>query len=365
MNRYQTVFPRDAKWENGIQYDYTRTRAPPFDDLQMSILNLYNRDPNEYKTLLFPSGMCAISTTLQTLFYNWDNPVILYGSILYCDTPRTIKYLQSINHKAICIPFDVRDSQHLMDLINKHAENLAGIYIESCANPSGDIFDFSLIPEIKKKSKVMRFIVDNTWISPASFNPFNHGADIVVESGSKYLSGGNHICGHVTTHNDFAGSIIEYVCTFGIRLAPQICDMVRENLKDIESRITKSSKSTMQIIEGLKDNKRINIIHHPFLDTHPCHTLARRYFKYPPSTFLIHVTFPSKSQGMKWAKKLDYVKYCTSFGKSETLLDPWPLWAPSNYYDGNRENIPGMWFRISIGYETDVEKVINELNNIL
>lgn len=368
-NRYKTVYAdHEYKMSSGGYYAYTRTRAPPFDDLQDNILRLYERDPKNDATILFPSGMCAISTVLFTIFNDWQVPVILYSKRLYCDTPRTIDYLQNVNNRANAIPIDVRDNNGILGLLKKYGENIACVYVESCANPSGDIMDPSLIEEIKKYSPYCNVIYDNTWLSPASFNPFTIGADIVVESGSKYISGGNHICGHVTGNKKIIDSVINHICIFGIRLSPREADMINEHLKTLENRIKKTSVLTLDIAKFLSEHKNVNRVIYPGLDNHWSHKLASTYFKYLPSVLIFHMIFKSKSAAVKWGKSRNYIKYSTSFGKTDTMIDTWPIWGAEDYYDADYNKLKdpkiGMWFRIAIGYETDLNKVKEDISNI-
>ena len=61
---------------------------------------------------------------------------------------------------------------------NKNCNNI--IFIESASNPNGDIFDYSIIPKLRKICKTLTIIVDNTWLTHVIYNPLNNNADIVV-----------------------------------------------------------------------------------------------------------------------------------------------------------------------------------------
>jgi cystathionine beta-lyase/cystathionine gamma-synthase len=158
--------------------------------------------------------MAAIGVALTTCVAGWDRPVILHGSVLYCDVPRTLAWLCRMFPGAVALPFDVTDGAALDALVAEHRGRLSAVYVESAANPTGDMPDWAALARAKAAAPQARIIVDNTWLSPAAFNPFRHGADVVVESGSKYLSGGHHIWGHVTAHNNYAPAMIEFVCTY-------------------------------------------------------------------------------------------------------------------------------------------------------
>lgn len=63
---------------------------------------------------------------------------------------------------------------------------------EACSNPSGLFFNFNILKKFPSHTKV---VCDNTWLSPALFNPIKQGADVIVESMTKYISGGTCIGG--------------------------------------------------------------------------------------------------------------------------------------------------------------------------
>lgn len=180
-NRYETAFARNKApmKPQGGRYCYTRTQCPAFDDLQKEVLTWYGRDPKNFSTILHPSGLCAISTVFCTLFRDWVDPVIIYGSQLYCDTPTIIQYWprSQASSKPTLIPVHMGDpsGKTILELCRTHKLQVAAVYIESCANPSGEILDPKLYQKIKEVVPYSWLIVDNTWLSPAGFNPFDWG----------------------------------------------------------------------------------------------------------------------------------------------------------------------------------------------
>lgn len=347
---HPTVYPRGVKCADGIAYEYTRTRSPAMTTLANAVKAAYCVGDN-HTTLLAPSGMCAIGVALTARVVDKENPVILHGSVLYCDVDRTLAWLTKSFPGARAIAFDVTDTPALEALVAEHRDSVTAVYVESAANPTGDMLDWDVIARVKQVAPHACIIVDNTWLSPAVFNPFSHGADVVVESGTKYLSGGRHVWGHVTAHNAYAPSMIEYVCTFGIRLAPQIAEAVVPLLHALEARVAQSSATTVRVLEALKGHPRVNRVVHPSLPDHPSHRQACA-LRYPPSVMHLHVAFPSKSAAIKWAKR-GSILYCTSFGKAETMLNPWPVWGRAHGDTGPL----GMWFRLAIGYDGNCEEV--------
>ena len=107
--------------------------------------------------------------------HRWDRYNVVYGNELYCDTPRTIKYMSSVYNQGKLFSIDVTNDQEILTLFNDKLDKKIPtiLFIESCSNPSGNIFNFELIGTLKKTNKNIIIIVDNTWLSGAIFNPFH------------------------------------------------------------------------------------------------------------------------------------------------------------------------------------------------
>lgn len=353
---HPTVYPRGVKAADGVAYEYTRTRSPAMTALVNAVQAAYG--VTDHTTLLAPSGMAAIGIALTACVAGWERPVILHGSVLYDDVPRTLAWLTRNHPGAVALPFDVTDGAALDGLVESLRDRLSAVYVESAANPTGDMPDWAAVARAKAAAPQARIIVDNTWLSPAAFNPFPAGADVVVESGSKYLSGGRHIWGHVTAHNDYAPSMIEHVCTFGIRLAPQIAEALVPLLAGLEGRVARSSATTARLLPKLAALSRVNRVVHPSMPDHPSHAAAAG-LRYAPSVLYMHVSFPSKSAAAKWAQR-GALPYCTSFGKADTMINSWPVWGRAHGDAGPT----GMWFRLAVGYDSDADAVLAALKDL-
>lgn len=365
---HPTVYPRGFKVD-GVAYEYTRTRSPAMTALVNALQAAYSVDASTHTTLLAPSGMCAIGVALTCCVAGWERPVILHGSVLYCDVARTLAWLTRMFPGARALPFDVTDGAALDALVAQHRDRLSAVYVESAANPTGDLPDWAAVARAKAAAPQARVIVDNTWLSPAAFNPFPAGADVVVESGSKYLSGGRHIWGHATAHNDYAASMIEHVCTFGIRLAPQIAAALVPLLATLEERVARSAAVTARLLPALAELPRVNRVVHPSMPDHPSHAAAAA-LRHPPSVLYMHVSFPTKSAAVKWAQracKAGALSYCTSFGKAHSLLNPWPEWGFAACPQGGAaagDGPQGMWFRLAVGHDSDADAVLAALADL-
>ena len=139
---------------------------------------LENRYGNNTSCAIYPSGMCAIDSIFQIFMIEnkWNNATVVYGNELYCDTPRTIKYLNSSYIPLKLLKVKSQDDNEIIETFkNKVNRNsLTILFIEGCSNPNGNIFNFELLSQIRdmfNNKTNLKVIVDNTWVTSTIFNP--------------------------------------------------------------------------------------------------------------------------------------------------------------------------------------------------
>ena len=247
---------------------------------------------NDKTCILANSGMHATNGILQSICinYKWDSNInIIYADELYCDTYRLFKHIQSLYTPINLYEF----SDNVVEIFSKLKGQTNILFLESCSNPTGKIFDFNIIPQLRKLSKELIIIVDNTWLTDVIFNPFFHHIDFVVTSLSKYYSGGNCIAGAIIGNNEN----MEYnnidqqkrkalLCKIlsinwqkfkneGIHINPIYCNIIIKNMKLMNKRICHTSKTTVNIAKYLQDKKKIHSVKHPYLTCHQDHKLSK------------------------------------------------------------------------------------------
>lgn len=352
---------RDAEYlvlsaQKGTYY-YNRSSSPAVEHLEKVLQQRYNA---KYCTI-FPSGMSAISSTLHVLlnkFIGQGSVNLIYSNELYSDTPRLFKFLQEIYQNFYLHPIDVTKSDAIVNLFEKEVKDKTNIlFIESCSNPQGFILDPEIIPILKKSSKILTTVVDNTWLSNVIYNPLEHHADIVVTSLTKYYSGGHAICGAALGNNlAIQDGIEKWLRINGLHVSPHNAEIVLDNIKTMDMRIKSSSDLTCKIVNNFKHQKIIKIIH-PLLPLHPSHKLTQKLFKNSlyPSVF----TFTIKSSKNKVLKAMStktphWIEHKTSFGAAKTRSDPWPKLEDENII-----------CRIAIGHNDDYDRVILGLTEMI
>jgi len=212
---------------------YCRTRSVKREELENALLALYGVTSETHVAYVFPSGMSAISTVLHA-FARPDSHLVL-GREHYCDTPKVAKW--------ICERKLAQQQSKLEPGVEKHRVSL--VFVETCSNPSGHVPDYKLISQLKTVGKPV-VCLDNTWLTSALFNPWAaagplYDCDIVVESMSKYLSGGQCIGGMCIAKIEYAAAIFQQIRLNGLHVTRDTCEIVLRSLPSLEARVKRAS----------------------------------------------------------------------------------------------------------------------------
>ena len=326
---------------------YCRTKSIQREELERKLLQLHGvirHEPgNDYVAFIFPSGMSAISTIMQSM--SNPNRSIVIGDELYCDSPKVAKYLKEKGFYKSVIPYSEL----------KDTDDIQLIHLETCSNPSGNVPDYGRLMELKMKHNCV-ICLDNTWLSGASFNPISKYpllVDIVVESMSKYVSNGQCIGGMCVSKEKYGDSLFSHIRMYGIHVPQTTCETICKTLDTIDERLSKSSKNTLHVIKTVSEYCEI---------TYPKNVEC----KYAPSIFVLTVPIPCMAIGK--SKRMDRMregikKLCdkhkiqfeTSFGSAYSKIDTFPKMT---------EDKSKLKIRIYIGYDDDTTKVIEFINEL-
>lgn len=189
---YQTATFGHIGLGKSTGYDYTREKNPTRQRLEETVSAL----EGACDTVAFASGMAAVSACFE-LFGPGDH--IICSEDLYGGVIRLIRTVGSKNGLEVSFA----DTTQVQCIREQLRPQTRALYIETPSNPMMNITDLRACAELARE-KGLLLIVDNTFLSPYLQNPLELGADIVVHSGSKFLSG----------HND---TISGFVCCAGSR----------------------------------------------------------------------------------------------------------------------------------------------------
>lgn len=321
---------------------YCRSTSTKRQELSSALARYYNVNPSDVQIML--SGMTAISVMMSFV-----KGTVLLSNELYCDTERTVLY-----HKLKYDEVDVTDSNEVLRLISSAPFDL--FFLESCSNPSGKVLDWSIIPKIKSIAPKCIICVDNTWTSACSFNPFDVGADVVIESMTKYISGSSCIGGVLLSQNK---EIMDHALSWnkinGQFIGADHCEIFMQGLVTIEERMTNTSKSSQTICDFLRQFDNVTVVY-PGAQNHVSFDIYRKYFKMKPGCIWIHMKGKNftRRKLIKLFEAAHPIKFETSYGASYSKIDPW-----------FKHTTDGVWFRLSIGFKSTCDELQHCLENII
>lgn len=349
-----------------INYDnegnsyYCRGVSNATDTLQLKLKTAYSAT----ECIVTNSGMAAITAILQgCIFYSNDtNFNIIYGDEMYCDVDKVCKTIgRAKNIKLYKI--DIRRPTKINDLFVELEGQNNILLIESCTNPHGYIFDFSIIPALRRLSGSLIVIVDNTWLTHTVFSPFEHGADFVVLSLTKYYSAGHAIGGAIlesptNTSKPVMDNVRYWLKFIGHHISPHNSELISSYVDTIDERIASSYNLTTKVIDYLKSKDFVSEIFHPSIHSQE---LSTTFFnKCGPSiiTFYVPCTKRQYSRIKKNMRTLKSISVITSYGSALSRLDPYSKFMT----DSNGKK--AILFRLALGYDDTYDNVIVGLEEL-
>lgn len=245
------------------KYDYSRSGNPTREALEDIIAELEEGT----RGFAFSSGMAAISTAFLLLSAG-DHIVIsedVYGGTFRMVTTVLTRF--NIEHTFV----DMTDLESVKAAIQP---NTRAIYIETPSNPLLKVTDIKAVCDIAKSIGALSF-VDNTFLTPALQKPLNLGADVVLHSATKFLSGHSDVVAGlaVVKDPDLADRLGSLQNSFGAVLGVQDAWLVMRGLKTLSVRMEHSQKGAEKIAEYLQRQPLVTKVYYPGLADHPQHSI--------------------------------------------------------------------------------------------
>lgn len=307
-----------ATAEPGEQVDlvYSRFNHPNAEILEDQIVPL---ETGAQAALVFNSGMAAIMTALFTFVRPGDT--IAYTVPVYGGTQKLIEnFLSAWGVRGVAMPAGKADR---IDELMRGAKNLRAVLIETPANPT------ILMTDIRRAAKTAAetgekplVMVDNTMLGPAFQHPLELGADIVLYSATKYLSGFSDLIGGVALARDRAlvQKMRSMRSLFGNILQPDECWMLDNRLPTVGLRMNRQSKNAQRVAERLAGHPKVKKVLYPTLFDDPEQI---RIFKsqcdFPGGMFSLELR-GGKAAAFEFLRNLKIARNAVSLGGVETLV---------------------------------------------
>ena len=316
------------------------------------------------------SGMSAIACTLERALASGDH--ILCHSVVYGGTFALLQNL--LPRRGIQVSFSNFDS--LADIEAQIKPNTKVLYVETMSNPLLNIAPFEALRHFKQKHPEILLVVDNTF-APLLAAPSEWGADVVIHSCTKFISGSSDlIAGAICSTKDFIDSLIDVnhgpVMLTGPVLDARVAHELYLRLDHLHIRMKAHSERALELARVLEKEK-IEVIY-PGLESHRHHDRAKAYFE---SDFgfggMLTVELGTPERALKLSRKLQDNKfglYAVSLGFSRTLISC-PAVSTSSEIPAEEQKkmslTPGL-LRISVGYtghaETQIERFLEAYHSL-
>jgi len=249
---------------------YLRYSNPTVEAFENSVANLENAEAGQ----AYGSGMAAIHAALLGTGVKAGTSVVaaldVYGA--------TFTLLNNL-FTSMGVNVHMVDITNLEEVETALAETKAIVlFTESISNPLLKVADIPSLAKIAHQYKT-QLIVDNTFASPYLFTPLTHGADYVIHSATKYLSGhGDVLAGVVATSTENKNKLFELNKLVGSVLGPFEAWLALRGLKTLPLRMKQQCSNALQIAEWLQTHSRVKSVNFPGLVHHPQHALAKNLF---------------------------------------------------------------------------------------
>jgi O-acetylhomoserine (thiol)-lyase len=297
--------------------------------------------------LAFSSGMAAITAAIQTLAESGDN--IIAASQLYGGTYNLLAHTlpqQGIETRLFSLD-DVQAIEQLADARTK------AVFVESIGNPSGRIADIARLADAAHKAGVP-LIVDNTVATPYLLRPFEHGADIIVHSLTKYLGGhGTSVGGVIVDSGKFPWA--DHAARFvrlntpdpsyhgvvysealgpaayigrarvvplrnsGAALSPFNAFLLLQGIETLPLRMDRINDNALDIARHLQGKPAVTWVRYAGLPSHPDHALAQQLLRGRASGVLAFGVRGGRAAGERFLDSLKLVTRLVNIGDAKSL----------------------------------------------
>lgn len=336
------------------KYDYARSGNPTREALEDVIAELEGGT----RGFAFSSGMAAISTAFL-LLSSGDHIVItddVYGGTYRMVTQVLTRF--GIEHTFV----DMTDLDQVKAAIQP---NTKAFYVETPSNPLLKVTDILAITTLAKEINAITY-VDNTFLTPEYQRPLELGADVVLHSATKFLSGHSDVVAGLAVVKDeeLGKRLYSLQNSFGAVLGPQDAWLVLRGIKTLHVRLEQSQKSAIKIAEFLADHPLIEEVYYPGLKNHPQHELQKSQAAGPGA--VLSFEFRDEQALQVFLSNVKIPVFAVSLGAVESILS-YPAkmsHAAMSQEEREKRGIKNSLIRLSVGLENP-DDLINDFSQAL
>jgi len=336
-------------------FDYTRASNPTRQVLEE---NLAAIEGGKYCTA-FSSGMSAVDSVAKLLL-SGDHVVCsddVYGGVSRLFNNILVNYGLSFTYVNSSDPSEVE---------NAIQDNTKLIWVETPTNPLLKVTDLKAVSDIAKAHGII-YGVDSTFSTPALLRPLEFGADIVMHSTTKYLSGHNLIIGGaIITDNKEIHDHMKFIQkSIGAVPSPFDSWLTLVGLKTLSLRMDRHCSNAMEIAVFLEAHEKVDSVTYPGLESHPQHSIAKEQM----DGYSGMISMELKGGIAAGKKLMNEVRLCSlaeSLGSVETMITHPATMTHADVPEDEREarGLTDGLVRLSVGIES-VDDIIDDLKKAL
>ena len=341
--------------------------------------------------LAVASGAAAITYTIQALAQAGDH--IVSQKTIYGGSYNLLAHTL----KQFGVETTFVDAHNLEEVEKAIKPNTKAVYLETLGNPNSDIPDIDKIAEIAHKHGIP-VVIDNTFGTPYFIRPFEHGADIVVHSATKFIGGHGTTLGgiivdsgkfdwkksgkypniaapnpsyHGVSFADAVGpaAFVTYVRAIllrdqGAAISPFNAFLLLQGIETLSLRLDRHAENTKKVVEFLQNHPKVAKVNHPSLPDHPDHALYEKYFPNGGASIFTFEIKGGKEAAWKFIDNLKIFSLLANVADVKSLVIH-PATTTHSQLSNEEladQGISQSTIRLSIGTE-HYEDIIDDLQN--
>ncbi|MFN1835784.1 PLP-dependent aspartate aminotransferase family protein [Balneola sp. MJW-20] len=343
-----TIYEHSVQGSREGDLKYTRMQNPNRRQLESVLAQLENGEA----AAAFSSGVAAITSVLQSL--GRGSEVLLPEDVYHGTRVLIHEFADSWGLDAKFI--DQTDPEIIQDAITDRTRL---IMVETPSNPQMRITSIKETVRIAHANDVL-VAVDNTWPTPYNMKPLEMGADLVIQSTTKYLGGHSDILGGAVIARKEAGifsRIRDIQTKQGAVPSPRDCWLLCRSIRSFPYRMRGHNENAVKVASFLDDHIKIEKVYFPGLKAHPGHNIAKEEM----SGFGGMISFlirGGKEEALKAVAGTKLVRRATSLGGIEST------WEHRRSSEGEGSPTPENLIRMSVGLEHP-DDIIDDLKQAL
>lgn len=341
----------------GQSYMYTRYSNPNSDELAEQV----NALEAGAGAVVTSSGMSAILAAMLTLCKAGDH--VLCAEEIYGGSSSLLS--KELTRTGIAVTFVPPASIYsLQDFVQPNTQLLL---VETMSNPLLQVLDIKRLAQ-ETETHAIKLVVDNTFATPIITKPLELGADVVVHSVTKYLSGHSDVTAGVVVcrQPEDLQRVKQVMMVYGLNLSPFESWLAARGLKTLRLRMRQHSSNALALATFLQAHPKVEQVWYPGLEEHPHHALAKEQGKGLFGGMMSFRIKDDKEAVNRFMRALQHIPFAPSLAGVSTSLSH-PLGTSHRALKPEQQQTMGITagvIRLSVGIE-EPEELIADLEQAL